>query len=469
MMYAAMSSYISDFYMNVMGLSSLFVFFLMLLTRVWDAVNDPIMGIIMDRTNSKHGKMRPYLMVLPVPVALFTVLLFWAPNLPLQAKMVYAAVTYTLWGMLYTTADIPFWSLPNAMTPHADERGKVVSISRTVNGMGSAVPMVLVMALGPLLANFTTDTHKIDQAKFFIMALICAGVGCACYLNTPFRVKERVPLPKASAKQQGEVRRESVLKLVFRCKPLMLTAAMGVLSGGRYMFQVAAAHLARYVLYIGEDFSVMTPAQQALAFQKSSSTVQFVFQLVIAAGMFGTMLLVPRLIEKFSYKRLIIISCLLGGGACLAMWFIGYRHFWALLPFLFLGSIPLGVINVVSFAMVGDSLDYMEWKTGRRQNGLGQACQSFVLKLANALATSAIVLTYRIVRLDVSAINEKGATMLSIPAAQLPAVRGGMFNLVSIVPAVSLLLCIVPLFFYNLTGEKKERVTRELAQRRGEA
>ena len=126
MVYAVMSSYISDFYMNVLKLTPLFVLLLMLLARVWDAVNDPIMGYIMDRAHPKRGKMRPYLLYTPIPIAVLTVLLFFAPNLSGTQLMIYAAVTYVLWGMIYTASDVPFWSLPNAMTPNPDERGSKI-------------------------------------------------------------------------------------------------------------------------------------------------------------------------------------------------------------------------------------------------------------------------------------------------------------------------------------------------------
>ena len=137
MVYAVMSSYISDFYMNVLKLTPLFVLLLMLLARVWDAVNDPIMGYIMDGSHPKRGKMRPYLLYTPIPIAILTVLLFYAPNLSGTKLMVYAAVTYVLWGMIYTASDVPFWSLPNAMTPNPDERGSIISKDRSGSGPGA--------------------------------------------------------------------------------------------------------------------------------------------------------------------------------------------------------------------------------------------------------------------------------------------------------------------------------------------
>ena len=129
MVYAIMSSYISDFYISVLKLTPLFVLLLMLLARVWDAINDPIMGYIMDHANPKNGKMKPYLIYTPIPIAILTVLLFYAPNISDTAKMIYAAVTYVAWGMIYTASDVPFWALPNALTPNADERGGIISFS----------------------------------------------------------------------------------------------------------------------------------------------------------------------------------------------------------------------------------------------------------------------------------------------------------------------------------------------------
>jgi len=118
---------------------------------------------------------------------------------------------------------------------------------------------------------------------------------------------------------------------------------------------------------------------------------------------------------------------------------------------------------VVGFAMIGDALDYMELQTGIRYTGLGNACQSFTLKFGNALATSGIVLMYMIIKLDIRGI---GAEYTVNPLLLDASVRSGMFSLVSLIPAVSLLLCMIPIFFYDLTGEKKRRVTKELAEQR---
>ena len=147
----------------------------------------------------------------------------------------------------------------------------------------------------------------------------------------------------------------------------------------------------------------------------------------------------------------------------MAMWFIGYEHFWACVPFLVLSCIPCGAINICAFAMVGDCLDYMEWKTGVRLTGMGSAIQSFVTKLGNAISTSFIVLMYMIVNLDVASISAK---VTANPLEMSTGIRTGMFSLVSLIPGISLLICIIPLFFYDLVGEKKKKVTEELEEQR---
>lgn len=462
MVYAIMSSYISDFYLSVLKLTPLFVLFLMLIARIWDAINDPMMGFIVDKSNPKNGKMRPYLIYTPIPIAILTVLLFYAPNLSGTQLMIYAAVTYVMWGMIYTASDVPFWSLPNVMTPNPDERGDIISKAKTANGVGSAVPMAIFMILGFILPKFNLAGTELEKTKYMTIALICAIFGNLLFVRVYFKTKERVNIPIPPKKDKSE---PGALKLILTCKPLLLTAIMGVLSSARYMYQAGAVHVARYSFYIGRDLTGLTPAEQEAALQSNISLVSTVFSVATAIGMFGAMLIMPLLFKKFNYKQIIISTSIIGFAASLAIWFIGYEHFWACVPFLALSCIPCGAINICTAAMVGDCLDYMEWSTGKRLTGMGSAIQSFVNKLGNAISTSFIVLMYMIVNLDVASIS---ANVTANPLEMSESIRTGMFSLVSLIPGISLLLCIIPLFFYDLVGEKKKRITQELEQQRKE-
>ncbi len=462
MVYAIMSSYISDFYLSVLKLTPIFVLLLMLLARIWDAINDPIMGYIVDRSNFKNGKMRPYLIFTPIPIAILTVLLFYAPNLSGWQLMLYAGITYVAWGMVYTASDVPFWSMPNVMTPNPDERGNIISNARTANGIGSAVPMAIFMLLGFILPRFNLSGTELEKTKYMTIALICAVLGNLLFIRVYFKTKERVNIPVPPKKKKGEA---SALKLILSCKPLILTALMGILSSARYMYQAGAVHVARYSFYIGKDLTGLSLAEQEEALQSNISLVSTVFAVATALGMFGAMLVMPLLFKKFNYKQIIIGTSLIGFAASMAIWFIGYEHFWACVPFLVLSCIPCGAINICAFAMVGDCLDYMEWKTGKRLTGMGSAIQSFVTKLGNAISTSFIVLMYIIVNLDVASIN---ANVTANPLEMSETIRTGMFSLVSIIPGISLLICIVPIFFYDLVGDKKKKITKELEAQRKE-
>lgn len=462
MVYAIMSSYISDFYLNVLKVTPIFVLLLMLLARIWDAINDPIMGFIVDHANPKKGKMKAYLLYTPIPVAVLTMLLFYAPNLADSQKMIYAAITYVAWGMIYTASDVPFWSLPNVLTPDADERGDIISKARTTNGIGSAIPMAMFMILGFVLPKFNLSGTELEQTKYSVMALICSIIGNLLFVRVYFKTKERVniPIPPKRDKKQP-----SSLKLIFTCKPLMLTALMGILSAARYMFQAGAVHVARYTFYIGKDLTGLSTAEKEAALQSNISTVSTIMAVASAVGMFGAMIAVTPLIKKFSYKQIIIVSSLLGSASSFAMWFIGYDNFWACVPFLLISTIPCGTINVCAFAMVGDCLDYMELKTGVRLTGMGSAIQSFVTKFGNAIATSFIILMYIIVDLDVASISAK---VTANPLEMTDTVRGGIFSIISLIPAISLLVCIIPMFFYNLTGDYKEQMEAQLQEQRRE-
>ncbi|MCH5314616.1 MAG: MFS transporter [Eubacterium sp.] len=464
MIYAMMSSYISDYYLNVLQLAPMFVLLLMLLARIWDAINDPLMGMIIDRRTTKFGKMKPYILFASLPIAALTILMYLSPNLSTGALMVYSAVVYVVWGMVYTMADVPFWGLPNVLTPNPEERSATISFSRIFNGIGSAVPEVLFLVIGLVLPNIlgTSDGLQYNKTKYLIMAIFTVAIGTVLYSRTYFHIKERVVIPDVKP-VKGEPSR---LSRIFRCKPLMLVVATGVLSSGRYMVQTAAIHVARYAFYIGEPLDNMTDAQRVAAIEASVSSVKTIFQVCAVVGMFGTMLFMPMLMKKFDYKKIVITTCLGGFAASIFTTLVGWftMNLYICIPFILISSIPLGVLNVVTYAMICDCLDYMELKTGFRDNALGSACQGFVNKLGNALATSSIVIMYMFIGLE----PEKMLSSDVIIAATDLAInqRFAMFSLVSVVPGISLLLCAIPMFFYKISGDQKKQMQKDLEEAR---
>ncbi len=467
MIYAMMSSYISDYYVNVLQLPLAFVLILMLGARIWDAINDPLMGMIADRRQpTKRGKMKKYILYAVPPIAVLTLLMYYAPDMSTTSLMIYAAVTYILWGMAYTMADVPFWGLPNLMTGNAEERGYVISYTKNLNGIGSALPEVLFLVAGfTLPALLGTTGIEYEKQRYFIIALVAVVIGIAMYANSYRHINERV-IPPVKVRQPGE---PSSLKRIFTCKPLMLVVAMGVLSSGRYMVQAAAVHVARYAFYIGPELTPdMSLADRTKYIAQSVSSVKTIFQVCAIVGMFGAMLLMPKLMRKFDYKKIVITTCLAGFVASIFTTLIGWftANLYICIPFILISCIPLGVLNVVSNAMIGDCLDYLELKTGFRDNGLGSACQGFVNKLGNALATSGIILMYMFIDIDPSMMLSNEVV---VAATELTRTQNfAMFSLVSIVPGISMLLCSIPMFFYKISGKEKQRIVDELASIRAE-
>lgn len=465
MIYAMMSSYISDYYLNVLQLTPMFVLLLMLFARVWDAINDPLMGMIVDKHTTKWGKMKPYILFAAAPIALLTVLMYISPDMSGTKLMVFSAVVYVLWGMIYTMADVPFWSLPNVLTPDAKERGSVISLTKIINGVGSALPEVIFLVAGFVLPKLisTSDPLEYDKKRYLIIAVIVTALGIVLYVNSYFHIKERI-VPPIRERKPGE---PSQLKRVFTCKPLMLVLLMGVLSSGRYMVQAAAIHVARYAFYIGPELTdAMTLEERTAAISASVSSVKTIFQVCAIVGMFGAMLVMPSVMKKIDYKKIVIVTCLAGAAASVGTTLIGWftSNLYICIPFIVITCIPLGVINVVTFAMICDCLDYLELKTGFRDNGLGSACSGFINKIGNAFATCGIVIMYM-------AIGFEPSKMLSsdtiVAATELTKTQNfAVFSLVSVVPGVSLLLCAIPMFFYKIAGKEKEEMLRQLKEKR---
>lgn len=127
--------------------------------------------------------------------------------------MIYAAITYIAWGMIYTASDVPFWSLPNALTPNADERGSIISKARTANGVGSAVPMAIFMILGFVLPNFNLSGTELEKTKYTVMALVSSIIGNLLFVSVYFKTKERVVIPNPPKRDKTSRQRQTYTHL----------------------------------------------------------------------------------------------------------------------------------------------------------------------------------------------------------------------------------------------------------------
>ena len=466
MIYAMMSSYISDYYLNVLQLTPVFVLMLMLLARVWDAINDPLMGMIVDRRTTKWGKMKPYILFAAIPIAILTILMYLSPSFGGNKTklMVYSAVVYVAWGMFYTMADVPFWGIPNVITPDSRERGSVISFTKIINSIGSALPEIFFLIAGFVLPSIigSSDAIEYNKKKYLIIACAVVAIGTVLYINSYFHINERV-VPPIKKPKPGE---PSQLKRIFTCKPLMMVLLMGVLSSGRYMVQAAAIHVARYAFYIGPDLTTMTYEEKVAAIDASVSSVKTIFQVCAIVGMFGATLLMPYLMKKFDYKKLLITTCLIGAAASVGTTLVGWftANLYICIPFIVISCIPLGVINVITGALICDCLDFIELNTGFRDNGLGAAIQGFINKIGSALSTCGIIVMYMLIGFEPAQMLS--STVITAATDLTRSQNFAVFSLVSIVPGVSMLLCSIPMFFYDISGKKKDDMIAALDAKR---
>ena len=441
-MYAMMTSWLNRFYTDVLGLELLFVMGLMWGARIVFALGDPIMGALVDRTRTRFGKMRQYLLFSPFIVSVLSVFLFADFGLDITGKMIYAAVTYIVWGIAYAICDVPFWGLPYAMTPNVEERNKFLSLARTLNSIGGALPIAVVALL-------ISDSILGLRNGLLAGAIIFAAVAVVPFSLTAFYTRERIE------PQKERLPVKDSLGLMFKCKPLIFVMLFGVLSFGRYMIQASYTYAADYVFDYNETVSGFT------AFVYESR--QIFGAALIGLGMFPSMILMPRLLRRFG-TRTLSIAAGVGSGIILGLFYLVGRltdyNFYVAIPFLFLGGMPLGLYNIITFSLAGECIDYIEYKFSIRSEGVVSSAISFVGKVASATAAGVIPLV-----LELSDyVQPETVDGVTVIMEQSDSAKNAIFMLMSAIPAISLALSAIPMVAYSLVGRKKAEMEKVLEE-----
>lgn len=414
--------------------------------RIFDAANDPIMGMIVDRTRTKWGKMRPYLLFSPVPIAITTVLLFWAPGFASDgAKIAYAAVTYILWGVMFTIQDVPFWGLSAVITPNEQERTSFLSTARLGSTFGGILPSLLI----PVLRNSTLGLKNGYLVGATIFALLGAALSSLAFFNTKERVEQSEKTPSL---------KESV-QMVAKNKVLLIVIMAAILGSTMVIANISADYISNYlILQNGNNGFV------------PKGTVLTTLTIAIGVGMVPAMAVFPLLRKKFSLKQIYIGSSLFGVIAHMACYlvFVGnveHINLYLLWVCLFFMGFPLGIYNVITYALIADSVDYIEWKTGKRSEGVCFAFQTFLSKVTAGIAGVATGIV-----LDKGGYIEPDPTQLDamgkqILATQSPDTLKWLLFMVTVLPAIGFALTIIPMLFNDYTGKKKDQIQQELSER----
>lgn len=432
MIYNLMSIFLLIFYTDAMKLQPVHAGAIILAARIFDAANDPVMGIIADKTKTKFGKLRPYLLFSPFLILISTALLFNVPeSFSYNGKLAYSAITYILWGICFTIQDVPFWGMSAVVSPIEQERNKFLSTARIFCTIGGIIPSVLVPVLSADNSLGTVQGYRVS-------GIIFAVLGSMLSLLAFFGTKERIE----QTKEKTSVK--EIVTAYTKNVPLLLLILASVLGSAMLMIQTSGSYIAKYLI---QDSGII-PA----------GSVQVSMTVAIGIGMMVAMVLMPILRKKLSLKQIYIISALFGAAIHTIIYFVGYANFYVLLALLIVAGLPLGIFNVITYAMVADSVDYLEWKTGRRSEGVCFASQTFISKLTAGISTFITSIVLEIIGFE--NLNT------GISAAETSEILDGMFFMVSAIPAISLALCAIPMIFNKYTGKRKEEIQKELIGRR---
>lgn len=439
-------SYLSLFFVKVFGVPPEAVAAMMLFLGLWDTINDPLMGSIIDRTRTRYGKLRPYLLIVPIPLGIATIALFAGPqilgeNAETISKIIYMFITYFIWELFYTLGDVPFWGMSAAISPSPSDRTRVISSARFVSGLIGGLSTTILTVLMDL-SNNNVIPLSLSQV-FLLMAIIAGTFGMALFSLSGICTKERVV---------QTIKEPSVLdgfKALLKNKPLLLIVIGNVLGavGG-----------------IGEFFKAYYYSEVV---QMNSLTIIITLPGTILG--FITYLLIPKIKQRFDNRQIIFLNGFVRLVCGIVVFLVGVKCFtnlWVVVPLLMVQNLLFSFFNTINMVipteMIGDTIDYMEWKTGERNEGVSFSVLTFVGKLTGSISGTIGNLLLPII----------GLTFVQISATETMTVKAyeytdtliwGMFTLA---PAVLGLLPLIPYIWYDLTGDKLRQVREEMAERR---
>lgn len=394
------------FWTDVLGISAAIAGSIFLFVRVWDAVNDPAMGYIADHTRSRWGRYRPYLFFGAIPLGFFAVLTFTVPDLSLTGKIVWAAATYTVLGMMATVVGVPYNALIPVITQDAKQRTAVTTYKQVCYYLGV---LIVGVATKPLVAMFSDE-----KVGFQVVVAIYAVLSCIALWITFFSYREK-PI---EAEKVAKYKVRDIYKIFLMNRPLQLAfGAFFAVTFSGAMQMSAAIYYCKYNLNSEKYFPIL-------------------IGVILLSLLFGSAM-APIFGNRLGKRRTYLAGV---GMFCICytiVFFLPYTQILPVLIFAFLAGLGTGVANVVSVSMLADTVEYNEWKTGIRPEGVIFASCTLVLKLGGAIssAISGLVLTVSGYVANVE---------------QTPLALTGILFLITLIPVAVKLLAMGLMYFYPL-------------------
>ncbi len=415
MVYALSASYVMYYYQDILHLPATFVGLILMIARVFDALNDPFMGVLVAKTNTRFGRFRPWLFSGTVLNAFVLYALFAAPQLGEAQMMVYFSAVYILWGVTYTMMDIPYWSMIPAVTDTPKDRENLSVVGRTCAGVGSAlIAMGTMLLVGMLGGNSEREGFRwvalIVAALFVITEIIC------CLF-----MKER----KTASMETVSVK--EMFRALFKNDQAL------VVVGTIVLINMALYLTSNFVIYFFKyDFGGAGWKGDYTLFSTVGGACQILGMMVLYPVLRG------RKIANEKIFRIACIMAVVGYAVLLALCLMGYTH--NLIVLCLPGSLAFmanGILSVLTTVFLSGSVDYGELQTGRREESVIFSMQTFVVKAASGLAVFLTGLGIDLIGLvgdteDTGEIIQQSAQTLT-----------GLRLLMTVLPMIGLILALV--------------------------
>ncbi len=448
MVYMLSASYVLYYFQDLLGVSAIAMGVILMAARVFDAFNDPIMGVIVAKTKTRWGKFRPWLLIGTLTNAAVLFLMFAAPPaMDAKGLVAYAAVTYILWGVTYTMMDIPYWSMIPAFTESGKERENLTTLARTSAGVGSAIitiaTMAVVPALGRMMGGLEGNAGQIVGFKWF--SLIVAILFILFTVLTCVNVKE-----KSTAEMKTVSVGEMFKALVQNDQAMTVTVAIVLINCAVYITSNLVIYFFKY------DFGTTGWNNAYVLFNMFGGAIQVL----------SMMAFYPLLRKKFSSLQIFYI--------CLGMAVAGYAVLLILaftnMSVVYLLFIPAffifaanGMLTVITTVFLANTVDYGQLKNGRRDESVIFSMQTFVVKLASGIAALAASICLSINKLqsgtDVSAQDAVTDFSQGVTLAQ----KTGLRMTMTVIPIIGLFIA---LFWFKkrfiLDEKKMNEITAQL-------
>lgn len=395
------------FYTDVMGLGAAAIGLMFFIARTWDAINDNILGIIVDKCNPKKGKFKPWINAVIILMPLATIALFINPELGAKGNLIYAYASYILWGMIYTVSDVPIFALATVMTSNSEERVSLITIGRMAAMVAGIAGMIVFM---PIVSAMGWTKAMIIMAVIAFLVMI----------PIKFFAVERIKHDRSAG-----LTLKDIFNLIRINKPLIAFYSAFLIAGAFNTIMVVQPYFAKYLLGNETLIGVL-------------GVSSFLPLLVIIPFL-------PKLIRKFGKKNIYVYGTLISVIANIAFYFIGYSS----LPVVMILGAVRSLGSFVPMMMMGmfsaDFVEYGHFKTGKRAEGISFSMQTFATKFSQAIGAV------------LSGILLENVYGYVANAEQTEQATKGIFALYTWIPAVGLIIALLIVAkFYHLDEKQVE-------------